>query len=170
MFIDAFLLGALLLAVLSDLSTRRIPNWLILSGMLFALSYHLYTGGYSGLFFAFQGLAAGVLLLVIPFVLGGLGAGDVKLLSMIGAIKGSVFAFNSFIYMALWGGIIAIFLLLLNKRLKETLFKLSFGLFMVHAAGASISDSVEKNDISIYYPYGLAIGLGVLSTYYRGWC
>lgn len=170
MFLDAFLLGMLLLAVISDVITRRIPNWLILSGMAFALFYHLYTGGGAGLFFAVQGLLVGILLLIIPFAMGGMGAGDVKLLSMVGALKGSIFAFSSFLYMALWGGIIAILILLLKRRLKETLARLAFGIFMVRVAGASISDYAEKSDLSIYYPYGIAIGLGVLTSYCRGWC
>lgn len=169
MLLDGFLLGMLGLAVIYDVDSRRIPNWLVFSGIAFALLYHLYFGGCSGLFFSIKGLLLGILLLILPFIMGGMGAGDVKLLGMVGAFKGSIFTFSSFLGMALWGGIIAIVLLLAKRRLKETLWRLGMGLFMVRMAGASMSDYARQSDMSVYYPYGIAIGLGVLTSYGRGW-
>lgn len=167
--LDGFLLGMLGLAVIYDVHSRRIPNWIVFSGMVIALLYHLYLGGCSGFFFSLKGLLFGIGLLVLPFVLGGMGAGDVKLLGMVGAWKGSVFVFYSFLAMALWGGIIAVIILLVKQRFKETLWRMGMGLLMVRLAGASMTDYVSQSNMSVYFPYGLAIGLGVLTSYGRGW-
>ncbi|MEN6328546.1 MAG: prepilin peptidase [Syntrophomonas sp.] len=165
MLLDGFLLGMLGLAVVYDVRSRRIPNWIVFSGMVFALLYHLYLGGCSGLFYSLKGLLVGIALLILPFAMGGMGAGDVKLLGMVGALKGSIFVFNCFIAMALWGGIIAIILLLIRRRLQETLWRLGLGLFI----GCSVNDCIEQSNTSIYYPYGVAIGLGVLTCCGGGW-
>lgn len=169
MLLDGFLLGILGLAVIYDVRSRRIPNWIVFGGMAFALLYHLYLGGCSGFFFSLKGLLLGICLLILPFALGGMGAGDVKLLGMVGALKGSIFVFYSFLAMALWGGLIALILLLIKQRLKETLLRLGMGLLMVRLAGASITDYMAQSSISVYFPYGVAIGLGVLTNYGRGW-
>jgi prepilin peptidase CpaA len=47
-------------------------------------------------------------LLVIPFALGGIGAGDVKLLGIIGALKGPDFVFIAFLAAAITGGIMSV--------------------------------------------------------------
>ncbi|MDD3364948.1 MAG: prepilin peptidase [Syntrophomonas sp.] len=169
MLTDTCLIGLLLIAVIFDLKERRIPNLLIIIGMVMAISYQVYTGGYTGLLFCLQGLAIGIALLLIPFNMGGIGAGDVKLLGMIGAFKGSTFVVSTFLWMALWGGIIAVLLLTNEGRLGETLKRLGRGLVLSGMGIANLSDSVNKEEFSIYYPYGLAIALGVLTSYGRGW-
>lgn len=165
MLLDGFLLGMLALAVAYDVRSRRIPNWIVFGGIAFALLYHLYLGEWSGLLYSLKGLLVGAALLILPFAMGGMGAGDVKLMGMVGALKGSIFAFDCFIAMALWGGIIAIIILLVRRRLKETLWRLGFNLFI----GCQVTEGVKQSGTSIYYPYGVAIGLGVLTCYGRGW-
>ncbi len=169
MLTDTCLIGLLLIAVSFDLKERRIPNLLILIGIVIALIYQMFTGGYTGLLFSLQGLVIGIALIFIPFVMGGIGAGDVKLLGMIGAFKGSIFVVSTFVWMALWGGFIAVILLIIQGRLDETLKRLGNSLVLSGLGIASLSDSVNKEQFSIYYPYGVAIALGVLTSYCRGW-
>ena len=169
MLTDSCLLILLVIAVIFDLKERRIPNWLILSGVVMAFTYQGYIEGYSGLWSCFQGLAIGMALLFIPFAMGGIGAGDVKLLGMIGALKGSTFVIGSFLWVAVWGGLIAVVILIIHKRLGETLQRIGRGLVLSGLGAAKISDCVQKDELSIYYPYGVAIALGVLTSYGRGW-
>lgn len=169
MFTDIFLAGLLLIAVIFDLKEERIPNFLIIVGLVFSLCYYI-SGGYQLFLFSLQGFATGIILLLIPFCMGGIGAGDVKLLGVIGAIKGSAFVFNSFLWMALWGGVIAVILLIINKQLKETFSRLGRGALLSHMGAMSISSSLGKKESSIYYPYAVAIGLGALSSYIQGCC
>ena len=169
MLFNAFLAGIILIAVAFDLRVRRIPNLLIIIALAFAIAYHVNQSGYAGLIFCLKGFCIGILLLLLPFIMGGIGAGDVKLLAVIGAIKGSVFVFNTFLWMAIWGGVIAVIILISKKRLKETVSRLRQGAILASLGMVRFSESLNKKEFSIDYPYGVAIALGVLTSCFKGW-
>jgi prepilin peptidase CpaA len=75
----------------SDLRFYRIPNYLIVSGWLMGLAFRLSAGGVSGLWDGLFCIAAGIVLLFPVYLLNGMGAGDVKLLSVICGIYGLAF-------------------------------------------------------------------------------
>lgn len=174
MLVDTFLLVMLFIAVIYDLKIRRIPNLLIVSALAFAMLYHVYLEGYpAGLYSSLLGFVTGISLLIIPFIMGGMGAGDVKLLGVVGALKGYSFVFYSFLWMALWGGGIALVILIVKGRVKETLIKLGGKISVLCPFIIKLSHNFNKlgqNKSIIYYPYALAIGLGVLSAFFQGWC
>ena len=87
-----------------DLKTRRIPNFLTLGGVLGGLGFQLGYHGLPGLLDGLAGLGLGFGLLLGPYLLGGLGAGDVKASAALGAWLGLWRAFALFIYTGLWGG------------------------------------------------------------------
>lgn len=97
------------LCAMYDLRTGRIPNKITFPCMLVGLAINTWCCGLVGLRDSFYGIAVGVLLLIIPFALGGMGAGDVKMLAAIGAINGSKFVFYVFLYGAVAGGAISLF-------------------------------------------------------------
>ncbi len=73
-------------AAIFDLRCRRIPNWLVLAGIVVGLGWNAHSSGFSGMGRAATGLGL-VFALYLPFYLiRALGAGDVKLLAAIGAI------------------------------------------------------------------------------------
>ena len=82
-------LGLATIACGWDLRTRRIPQVLTLGGAVAGLAFHLFTGGWQGGFFSFAGWFVGIAIFFAPFALGGLGAGDVKLLGALGAWLGA---------------------------------------------------------------------------------
>lgn len=92
----------------TDLRTRRIPNWLTGGAALAATLYHLWTGGPYGLWLSLAGCAMGVALFFLPFALGGLGGGDVKLLAALGAWAGPGDALWIALYSGVAGGVLAI--------------------------------------------------------------
>jgi prepilin peptidase CpaA len=87
MIASILLAGLLLLAVRHDFRHRRIPNVLVAAGMLAALACAGLADGI-GLRLALAGTALGLLALLPVYALGGLGAGDVKLMAMVGAFIG----------------------------------------------------------------------------------
>jgi len=109
-------------------------------------------------------------LLIIPFAIGGVGAGDVKLLGIVGALKGSTFAVYTFLGMAIWGGIIAIIYLARRRQIKATVCRLKQYLCLMPLGIEYSISNLNRQEISIYYPYGVAIGLGVITAYLGGWC
>jgi len=169
---DMFMVLLLVVAVLHDLTTRRIPNWLVLVGITAALGANLYQGGLEGVLFSLKGLGLGLALLFIPFAMGGMGAGDVKLLGMVGAFQGAIFVFNAFLWMALFGGAMAILYLIKTGQMLEFLQRLGRGavLALTGGRGQIFLQSVDKKPFAVFFPYGLAIGLGALAAFYKGWC
>jgi prepilin peptidase CpaA len=95
-FLIAAVTGFTLTAAVWDFRTKRIPNWLTVSGLLVALAYHavvgFMTGGFSGLggglLTAAAGFGVGFGILLVLWLIGGGGAGDVKLMGALGAWMG----------------------------------------------------------------------------------
>jgi prepilin peptidase CpaA len=81
----------------TDLWNFRLPNVLTIPFFLTGLLYHLVSAGTIGLAFSVLGAIVGSAPLLIPFVRGGLGAGDVKLMAGVGAWLGPWAALHVFI-------------------------------------------------------------------------
>jgi prepilin peptidase CpaA len=110
-----------LIAAAIDLKSRRIPNWLtvvvMLSGLANAAMYaQPVTLWQSGL-----GLLAGIGILFIPFAIGAMGGGDVKLLAGVGAWLGAMATLQVFIVSALVGLLIVLVQCAVQGRLSKLL-------------------------------------------------
>ena len=96
------------LACVTDLRTRRIPNVLTFGAALAGLLYQFATAGIDGLGQAALGWLLGAVVFVVPFALGGLGGGDVKLLAALGAWLGPGDAIWLALYTGVAGGVMAL--------------------------------------------------------------
>jgi prepilin peptidase CpaA len=87
---DAGLLLFVLLAaaVATDLRNHRVPNLLLLPALSLALMLHTMSGGIDGLITVAGGLTVGLAMLLPIYAMGGMGAGDVKLLGVVGSFLG----------------------------------------------------------------------------------
>jgi prepilin peptidase CpaA len=112
-------LGLAVVACGWDLRTRRIPQALTLGGALAGLAFHLLSGGWSAGLGSATGWAVGIAIFFVPFALGGLGAGDVKLLGAIGAWLGPMSAVWVGLYAGAAGGVLAIFVALTKGYLFQ---------------------------------------------------
>ena len=102
-------LAALLMtAMWTDLRASRIPNWLTFSAMGFALVVHVWVGGLQGAIFGLTGLGTGLGLLLILYMSGSIGAGDVKLMAAVGALVGPSGALLSGLLSIMVGGAYAL--------------------------------------------------------------
>lgn len=149
------------LAIYSDLRWRKIPNCLTLPAIALGFVLNFVGNSWNGLIFAFFGLLLGMGLLMLPYLLGGMGGGDVKLMGALGALLGSHAVLNVFLYTSLVGGMIAIAVAVANRSLIEmlkriVLFLKCVFLFQAPATGAA----VFKKSPSM--PYGVAMGAGTL--------
>jgi prepilin peptidase CpaA len=102
-----------------DLLTRRIPQHLTLGGALAGVVFHVYNGGWDAGMASAIGWAVGIAIFFLPFALGGLGAGDVKLLGAIGAWLGPMNAVWVGLYAGAAGGVLAIFVALTKGYLIQ---------------------------------------------------
>jgi prepilin peptidase CpaA len=92
----------------SDLATRRIPNWLTFPAMAAGVAWNSYAGSWWGALLSAAGLLLGAAVFLPFFLLGGTGAGDVKMMAAAGAIAGPQGFLVIFMYTGLLGGAMAL--------------------------------------------------------------
>jgi prepilin peptidase CpaA len=109
------------LACVIDLRERRIPNWLTFGAALAGLVFQVSTDGAVGLQNAALGWIAGAAVFFVVFALGGLGAGDIKLLAALGAWVGPVDVLWLCAYTAIAGMALAIIVSLWVGYLPQAL-------------------------------------------------
>lgn len=172
MLISINIIVAVLIAisVYTDLKERKIYNNVVLPAALAGIGLNTLFYGMEGLTFSLKGLGFGMALLFIPFAFGGVGAGDVKLLGAIGSLNGTVFVFKTFLATGIAGGILAVLVLIRQKRFVETVKRIftSFYIFVVSFFRVNTLKSLDKAEYHESLPYGLAIGIGTLMAYVVG--
>lgn len=82
------LMAVLAAAVIIDVKSHRIPNVLLFPALAFSLMLNAAVGGVDGLLGSLAGLVLGIAMLLPLYVMGGMGAGDVKLLGVVGSFLG----------------------------------------------------------------------------------
>ncbi len=117
MISSALLLTLLLTAALTDLHSRRIPNTLVGAGALFGFLLSLSTlNGFVGWQQSTTGLIAGLIIFLPFYLLGHMGAGDVKLLAMVGSFIGIGAVPEAALYIMLVGGFLAVLWQWMQRR------------------------------------------------------
>lgn len=161
MIFNFMLVLVLFICFITDLKEQKIYNKVIFPCLAMAVFLHGIYFGLDGLKGSIIGFAVGFGILLIPYFMGGIGAGDVKLLALIGAIKGSIFVLNTAVYMALIGGVIA-FVIILFHRESLKLFK-QIGLKILYVFfGIKVKLELPSSPFLKKYPYGVAIVGGAL--------
>ena len=120
----AFQIVAIVIAIIAavwDLRTRRIPNFLTFGAALAAIAAHGYSGGVFGAGWSLTGWLVGVAFFFPIFALGGMGAGDVKLLAALGAWLGPGAAMWVALFSLLAGGVLGLVVALSYGYLTQAL-------------------------------------------------
>lgn len=114
--------GALLaVAFVTDIGSRRIPNWLTAVGAVVGLIIHCVQGGWNGALFSLAGLLCGFCSMLVLYGMRAVGAGDVKLFGALGALTGAWFVLNAMFVTLIFAGMLAVLILLWrNDRLERT--------------------------------------------------
>lgn len=159
--LDTVLLVALLISVVTDIKSRIIYNKVVFPGLIAAFLLHVGFGGVAGLFHAFAGFAVGFALLLIPYLIGGMGAGDVKLLALVGACKGYVFVLTASVYMAVIGAVMALAALLIRRGSMDRIRWTAYYLAGIRH-GIVLPIGLYGELASVGYPYGVAIAGGAI--------
>jgi len=186
LLLPAVLLSCLLAwAVASDVRDRRIPNQLVLLGMLAGLALQATVTPGAGLFSepfgalgllkACAGMALGLLLLMPMYALGAMGAGDVKLMAMIGAFLGPLDILGAGLASVLAGGVLALLVSLFQGSLGKVgrnIKEMVLGSVLRGMSGASARIDAPLTATG-QLPYAVAIASGtacyLLLTRYFGW-
>lgn len=103
----------LVVAAVIDGKILKVPNWLTFPFIIAGWIHWTVQGGFgtAGLLFSLAGTFVGMMLLLVLRNVGGMGAGDVKLLAGVGAWLGTVITLYAFAATAIVGGIMAAFMI-----------------------------------------------------------
>jgi prepilin peptidase CpaA len=156
------------LSVFFDVKERRIPNWLILLGLILAFGLNG-SRGLANIYYSLIGFVLGIGVFIIPFALGWMGAGDVKYVGVIGALLGPGLLPRIIWYSVVAAGLMALVVFVIAHlrfdfiRAAWADFKLAFLTF-----GRVLPDSINARVANGAHtvPWGVAFGAGTIVAYY----
>ncbi|MBZ0258665.1 A24 family peptidase [bacterium] len=157
----------LTIAAYIDWKEHRVPNWLTFGALGFALAYHAVLSGYPGLGYALIGAFVGLATLIVMYALGGMGAGDVKLMAAIGAWVGATATLQAFVWIAVIGGIMGAYSMYCSGQWQQRL--ATVGVASKNLASLkTLSTGSEKAPAKILLPYGVPIAFGFYAYFLIG--
>jgi len=164
-FITIVLATALLIATITDLRSQKIYNWLTFPLILSGLVAHAMNAGVGGLLLSGGGFGLGLATMVIPFFMGLMGAGDVKLMAGIGAWLGANTTFTAFLFTCLAGGIYALFVMLRNPDYLKAVLANIYGTFLRYMTTKKYDYSPVTTELALpRLCYGVAIAIGTVGA------
>ena len=161
------LLALLFAAAVSDSKSGRIPNWLVFGGALYAVVYSAFFPVYPrdiGALFALGGLAVGLAAFLPAYLFRIMGAGDVKLMAMVGAFLGPWSTVGAVLSTLIAGGVLAVAYALWGGRLGRMLHNLAIifrGTVLTLSTGTSGTVTTDGSSAG-RMPYGVAIAVGTI--------
>lgn len=164
-----FLSAALVFAAVIDGWKLKVPNWitfpLIIAGWIYATA----TGGWEGLGWSLVGTVVGLGLLLPAYAIGGMGAGDVKLLAGVGAWVGGAATLYAFCVSAIVGGAIAIVMVLWRRDWYHHFYQfwnITNEILEVRDPNALSARAAERKHTMLLLPYGIPIAIGSIAYFF----
>lgn len=108
-------------AMLCDLRSERIPNGLIATGLLWGAAYQIFENGAMGIVLFFGGVFLPAIIFGGIYYFRMIGAGDIKLLCMVGGFVGPLDCFSCITTAILFGGLISLAIMLRYHNLCQRL-------------------------------------------------
>ena len=149
-------------ASISDVRERRISNRLNFSAVLVGLSLQFIFGGLDGFVFGLKGFGIGLGVLLMPFVAGMMGGGDVKFAAAAGAFLGWRLLLVGLAVGVLLGGIAGAISLARQQKFKSAFRGLTADILCL--AGGVKPETLKSTAASETIPYGVHLALGLGGT------
>ena len=169
LIITCSLLLFLCMAAFQDIRSYRIGNVLVVSGALLGVLLNVFLPAGIGLYQSLAGLGVGLLLLLPLYLLRAMGAGDVKLMAMVGAFIGPQAILITMLYVLVAGGVLSICVALYRGVMMKMLYSTQIimvefmkNLFTPKSKRQpnALSFAGVTQDADAKMPYGVAIAVG----------
>lgn len=159
------LVPGVLLASWIDYAQRKVPNWLNVSLIVIGLIVQVTFHGWRGFSDGCLGMVLGFAVLIVPWMMHGMGAGDVKLMAAIGVWFGPWMTIVSFAVGAIIGGLAAAVMIISSGRLQHALGNLNIIWIKMQSRDTLFGEfgsAKSFGSTSQLLPYGVPLTAGSL--------
>jgi len=164
-----FVCLVLIVAAYIDGKELRVPNWITFPMVATGIAFNVWVSGWSGLGGALVGTAVGLICLLPLYSVGGMGAGDVKLMAGMGAWLGGWTTFYAFCVSTVVGAIMAVCMVIYSGRIKQHY----ANFLMILTEWLQIRDpkelsklAAERKPTMFLLPYGIPICIGSIGYFF----
>jgi len=149
----------------------KVPNWItfpmIVSGWIYSATLSPWAG-WEGLVYSLIGTAVGLALLLPAYAIGGMGAGDVKLLAGVGAWVWSTNTLYAFALSAVLGGVIAVCMVVYRRTWhhhQNQFWMIANEILTVKDPDKLSAIAAERKPRMMLLPYGIPIAIGTIAYF-----
>jgi prepilin peptidase CpaA len=164
----------LIVAAVIDGIQLKVPNWITLpmiaSGWLYSIISYSFAGEawYAGLAWSLAGTTLGLALLLPAYAIGGMGAGDVKLLAGVGAWVHCGDTLMAFCVSVIVGGIIAVGQIAWHRGFRKHFKQMAFianEIMIVKNPETLAQIAAQRKSSMCLLPYGIPICIGTIGYF-----
>ncbi len=158
----------LIVAAVIDGFELKVPNWLTFPLIISGWIYSVASFGWEGLGWSLVGTLVGLGLLLPAYAIGGMGAGDVKLLAGVGAWVYGTHTFFAFCISAVVGAVLAVAMVLVQQAWKKHYdqFQAILGeIFTIRNPSQLSEIAAERKSSMLLLPYGIPIAIGTIGYF-----
>jgi prepilin peptidase CpaA len=162
--------ATLVVAAVIDGWKLKVPNTITFPLIFAGWIYSGIAFGWLGLGYSVLGTFVGLGLLMPLYAVGGMGAGDVKLLAGVGAWVGAQITFYAFCWSTIVGGLIAVLMVLYRrawKKHRDNFMAIVYEMMTIRNPGQLSAIAAERKSSMLLLPYGIPIAIGTIA--YFGW-
>lgn len=159
---------ALVEAAVIDGWKLKVPNWLTFHLVVGGLAFCAWYAGVPGLVWSLQGAALGLGLLLPLYLIGGMGAGDVKLYAGVGAWVGPVVVLQAFVVSAVVGGVMAVAMVAWSGEYARhwAMFQtIGHEILTVRNPAKLSAIAAERKPRMTLLPYGIPLAVGSIGYF-----
>jgi prepilin peptidase CpaA len=158
----------LIVAAVIDGYELKVPNWITFPFIASGWCYSTIAFGWEGLGWSLLGTVIGLALLLPPYAIGGMGAGDVKLLAGVGAWIYGVHTVYAFAASAIVGAVLAVAMVLVRrawKRHAAQFMVILNEILVIRNPEQLAAIAAERKPTMLLLPYGIPIAIGTIGYF-----
>ncbi len=158
----------MIVAAVIDGYKLKVPNWITFPMILSGIAANTILHGWGGLGGSLLGTAVGLALLMPAYAIGGMGAGDVKLLAGVGAWVMPEVTFYAFCWSTVIGGVIAIGMVLVRRswtKHKTQFFMIANEIMTVGNPSELSAIAAQRKSSMLLLPYGIPLAIGTIAYF-----